>query len=72
MLRSDKIPHELFNDILEKKITKLHLTLMQRTLYLDEEIPALTLKLSKPNLSKVFTELINRPFDFNKPWYPIN
>ena len=45
---------------------------MPRTIYIDDEIPPLTLKIAKSNLSKVFTDLINRPFDLNKPWYPIN
>ena len=45
---------------------------MPRTIYLDEEIPTFTLKCDRPELSKVFVELMNRSFDFNKPWYRVN
>ena len=45
---------------------------MPRTIYLDEEIPTFTLKCDRPGLSKVFVELMNRSFDFNKPWYRVN
>lgn len=72
ILRNDKIPDEMFNQIIDKNFTKIHTILMPRTIYIDDEIPPLTLKIAKSNLSKVFTDLINRPFDLNKPWYPIN
>ena len=45
---------------------------MPKTIYLDEEIPPFTLKSVRPSLNKLFVELMNRPFDFNKPWYPVN
>jgi hypothetical protein len=72
LYRNDDIPDEIFTGILDMHITKLHTILMPRTIYLDEEIPTFTLKCDKPGLSKVFVELMNRPFDFNKPWYRVN
>jgi hypothetical protein len=39
---------------------------MPREIYLDKEIPPLTLKVKKPGLNKVFERLMNEPFDFSK------
>jgi hypothetical protein len=38
--------------------------LMTRRIYLDQEIPPLTLKLKSPN--KIFESLMNEPFDLSK------
>jgi hypothetical protein len=70
--KSDNIPNEIFTGIIDKHVTKLHHILMPKTIYLDEEIPPFTLKSVRPSLNKLFVELMNRPFDFNKPWYPVN